>query len=129
MFNIKPLIIPANRKFSSQCQGNKVHLLDLDQYYTPLDTAEHCMNVIASLDLQISELFEPSAGTGAFIEAAHKVYPTVPVVGVDLEPKYEGIQCANFLSVKLPYKKVRMFFGNPPFGPRLALAQKFYKNV
>lgn len=114
-------------QFDSQYQGNECHKLNLDQYYTPDDVAKKCTEKaveIIGID-NITEFFEPSAGTGAFLRALNQY--DKPVKATDLEPKYEGIVKANFLDGVLEYKKGRCFIGNPPFGARLALAQKFFK--
>ena len=71
--------------------------LNLDQYYTPDDVAKRCTKrAIEVIGLgNISEFFEPSAGTGAFLRAL-KDYDK-PVKATDLEPKCEGIVQADFL--------------------------------
>ena len=116
-------------KFDSQYQGNICHKLDYDQYYTPDSLAIHCVQMterILGKD-NITEYFEPSAGTGAFIRGIRRIDQRTPIVAVDIEPKGIGIAQGDFLSIPLRYKKGRCFIGNPPFGARLSLAQKFWK--
>ena len=118
-------------KFDSQYQGNECHKLNLDQYYTPYEVAEKC--VLKTLEIlgkeNISEFFEPSAGKGVFVEALKNIIPEKEVVATDIEPKAGYIKKQDFLDyeVNLPYKKGRCFIGNPPFGARLTVAQKFWK--
>lgn len=128
MLEMKPLFnLPKPRKHTSQCQGNAIHVLDLDQYYTPDDVAVECVKIIKGLGLPITEMFEASAGEGAFIRASKAVMPDIPIKAVDIEPKADGITQADFLKVYMLYKQGRMFLGNPPFGSRLSLAVKFFK--
>lgn len=116
-------------QFNSQCQDNQCHKLHLDQYYTPYTLAEACTR--KTIDIlgkeNISEFYEPSAGTGVFVKAVKEVIPNVEMYAADLEPKADGIVQEDFLEKELRYKKNRCFIGNPPFGARLTVAQKFWK--
>lgn len=116
-------------QFDSQYQGNTCHKLNLDQYYTPEDLAIECtQKAVEILGIEnISEFYEPSAGTGAFVKAVKKLFPELYVYAADLEPKAEGIIEEDFLEKDLRYKQNRCFLGNPPFGARLTVAQKFWK--
>ena len=80
-------------QFDSQYQGNTCHKLNLDQYYTPEDLAIECTKkAVEVLEIEnISEFYEPSAGTGAFVKAVKKLFPESYVYAADLEPKAEGI--------------------------------------
>lgn len=69
----------------------------------------------------ISEIIEPSAGNGSFSNQIENC------VAYDLEPECKSIIKQDFLDIDLAYKKDRLFIGNPPFGSRMNLAQKFYK--
>lgn len=113
-------------KFDSQYQNNICHKLDLDQYYTPVDLAKKCFDKFIELyGHQTTELYEASAGTGAFIDAFKT--STIPYQSIDIDPKRDDIPKGDFLEGYLDYKKGRAFVGNPPFGAKLVLAQKFYK--
>ncbi|MBR4407770.1 MAG: hypothetical protein IKT27_05600 [Clostridia bacterium] len=128
MIEMRPFFtIPKPKQSSSNLQNCKIHTLDWDQYYTPDDVAVKCLRVIKDLGLPITEMFETSAGMGAFIRASASVFAGVPVEAVDIEPKADGIKKADFLNVYMSYKKGRMFLGNPPFGSRMSLATKFFK--
>lgn len=105
--------------------------LDLDQYYTSYDDMEYCVNkawdVIKDLGYGVSEFLEPSAGEGAF--SNYLTTSGLDVIAIDIEPKGENIIKADFLTYDLEYKEGRFIIGNPPYGARLNLAQKFYKRA
>jgi hypothetical protein len=97
-----------------------------DKYYTPVDLANYCFSKtvdIIGID-NISEIIEPSCGDGSFYH-----YSILPDKGYDIEPEcnYDGVTKADYLSLNISYKPNRLIIGNPPFGRRLSLAQKFYK--
>lgn len=103
--------------------------LDYDQYYTSYDDMEYCVNkawdVIKDLGYDVSEFLEPSAGEGVF--SNYLADSGLDVIAMDLFPKGENIIQQDFLTCDLEYKKGRFIIGNPPYGARLNLAQKFYK--
>ena len=105
--------------------------LDLDQYYTSYEDMEYCVNkawdVIKDLGYEVSEFLEPSAGEGVF--SNYLATSGLDVIAIDIEPKGEDIIKADFLTYDLEYKEGRFIIGNPPFGTRLNLAQKFYKRA
>lgn len=103
--------------------------LDLDQYYTKYEDMEYCVNkawdIIKDLGYGVSEFLEPSAGEGVFSNYLHT--SGLDVIAIDIEPKNEDIIKADFLDYKIEYKKDRFIIGNPPYGARLNMAQKFFK--
>lgn len=109
--------------------NKKTDKLDLDQYYTSYDDMQYCVNkawdVIKDLGYGVSEFLEPSAGTGVF--SNYLATSGLDVVAIDIDPKGDNIVKADFLEYPLEYKKGRFIIGNPPFGTRLSLAQKFFK--
>lgn len=100
--------------------SNKIHL---DKYYTSDKTAEYCIDIVRRVfkDEKITEVIEPSAGSGAFSEKINNC------IAYDIEPENNSIIKQDFLKLDIPYKKGRLFIGNPPFGARLNLARKFMK--
>lgn len=116
----------VNSKVNKNC--NK---LDLDQYYTSYEDMEYCVNkawdVIKDLGYEVSEFLEPSAGEGVF--SNYLATSGLDVIAIDIEPKDEDIIKADFLTYDLEYKEGRFIIGNPPYGTRLNLAQKFYKRA
>lgn len=105
--------------------------LDLDQYYTSYEDMEYCVNkawdVIKDLGYEVSEFLEPSAGEGVF--SNYLATSGLDVIAIDIEPKGEDIIKTDFLTYDLEYKEGRFIIGNPPYGARLNLAQKFYKRA
>jgi hypothetical protein len=95
--------------------------INLDKYYTSKELAKHCIDVVNKLGLEITETIEPSAGNGSFSLQIPNC------IAYDLEPEHESIIKQDFLKLELPYKKGRMFIGNPPFGRGNSLSMAFYK--
>jgi hypothetical protein len=96
--------------------------LYLDKYYTDLKTAKWCIDkTIEIIGIHnISETIEPSAGDGSFSSQ-------INCVSYDIEPEAEKIIKQDYLNLNIDYLKGRLIIGNPPFGSRMNLAQKFYK--
>jgi hypothetical protein len=69
---------------------------------------------------------EPSAGNGSF----YSLLPADKRHGLDLDPKYKGVQKLNFFDYKpsLNYKNI-CAVGNPPFGKRSKLAIEFFNHA
>lgn len=105
-------------KRDTKQNSNKLHL---DQYFTPLDLAEYCVNktkeVVNNKNIRF---LEPSAGNGSFL----KFLPS-DTESYDIEPKHESIIKQDFLTLEREYDKNLCVIGNPPFGSRLNLARAF----
>lgn len=99
--------------------------INLDKYYTPKDIAWKC--ILKTVDVigtgKILESIEPSAGNGVFSNLIKNC------IAYDIEPEHESIIKQDFLKLELPYKKGRIFIGNPPFGTRNTLSVKFFKKA
>jgi len=98
--------------------SNKLHL---DKYYTPDDVAQYCIDKTIQIlkNEKISEVIEPSAGNGVFSKKIKNC------IAYDLEPEFESIIRQDFLTLDIPYKKGKLFIGNPPYGSRCNLAKSF----
>ena len=97
----------------------------LDQFYTNSDIAKQCIDSINITKYDI--VVEPSAGTGAF----YNLIDHPNKIGIDLEPKCDGVIKQDFLEWNLnefPLPKV-LTIGNPPFGRQASLAMKFIKHA
>lgn len=96
-----------------------------DKYYTSPELAKYCVEKTKEIigKENITEYVEPSAGSGVFLEYFDK-----PYFAFDIEPEDKRVKKADWLDVKLNYKKGRCIIGNPPFGNRNILATKFYKH-
>ena len=103
--------------------------IEHDKYYTPYHVVKEVVNTVKGLDLPISNIIEPSAGNGAFIEALSNAFPIIEVDYYDLHPEHNLIKAQDFLTLDIPYQKDRLIIGNPPFGSRNSLSVKFYKKA
>lgn len=103
--------------------------IELDKYYTPIETANYCYDKVIELigcD-NITDIVEPSVGNGSFLH--HPFSKERPMVCIDIEPDISGdnIVKHDWLTYPIDYKKGRLIIGNPPYGSRMNLAQKFFK--
>jgi hypothetical protein len=102
-----------------------------DQFFTPTDVAVSCIQKFHevcskwSIDTTGYRYIEPSAGAGAF-------YGSLPPgsIGMDIEPRCEGVSQQDFLSWVPPDPNGKyVVAGNPPFGLRGQLALKFMNHA
>lgn len=98
----------------------------LDQFYTNPNYAKHFFEVIGqTVDIASYEwIVEPSAGTGSFFE----LLDPQRRIGLDLEPKYDGLLSQDFLTWNAPTGRI-LTIGNPPFGKNAALAVRFFNHA
>ncbi|MDB4352515.1 hypothetical protein OAA60_03680 [Porticoccaceae bacterium] len=96
----------------------------LDQFYTNKNIALACYNklndVINLNDYDIH--LEPSAGSGSFFN----IMDESKKIGLDIEPKSNGITEMNFFDYIPEEDKTYLIIGNPPFGKVSSLAMKFF---
>lgn len=94
----------------------------LDKYYTDRQTAKWCIDKTLEIvgKNSITEIIEPSAGNGSFSSQ-------IDCIAYDIEPESDDIVKQNYLELKIDYLEGRLIIGNPPFGSRMNLAQKFFK--
>ena len=102
--------------------------IEHDKYYTPLDVVQHVVNTTKDVCNGVSEVIEPSAGNGAFIETLENSFNTT-LKFYDLYPENNKVLEQNFLSLESEYKQGRLIIGNPPFGSRNSLIIKFFKKA
>ena len=109
----------------------------LDQFYTKKEVAAACWKHFTEI-FAVDNLFfvEPSAGTGAF----YNLLPPQRRLGMDIEPKCEGVIAQDFLKVTgfpMPLSisatdvatTETAIIGNPPFGKRGKLAIAFFNHA
>lgn len=99
-----------------------------DQYYTKMSVAKECIDSILSLipsALQY-QWIEPSAGNGSFLKG---LPANIQSIGIDLDPKMDGIMKGDFLTWEPSTQTKRVFFGNPPFGKQGSLAKSFIQHA
>lgn len=96
--------------------------IDLDKYYTNPQIAKLCIDKTLQIigEKNITSIIEPSAGNGSFSSQ-------IICQAYDIQPEAESIIQANYLELDIEYQKGRLVIGNPPFGSRMNLAQKFFK--
>jgi hypothetical protein len=95
----------------------------LDQFYTKKHIASIYYSKLQEL-IDINDydyIIEPSAGNGSF----YSLLSEQQRIGIDLQPKYEGIIEMDFFDYKPPNGKI-CFIGNPPFGKNSSLAIQFF---
>jgi hypothetical protein len=100
---------------------------ELDQFYTNPNYARRFLNVVQQhLDFNsVDVLLEPSAGTGNF----YNILDPNKRIGLDLEPKAQGIIQLDFFEWK-PSDSLKTYtLGNPPFGKNSNLAVKFFNHA
>lgn len=97
-----------------------------DQFYTKTSVAVHCIDLILET-IESPELYtwlEPSAGNGSFF---NNIPTDIRKVGIDIDPKTDGILQADFLEWTPTFQTKAIVIGNPPFGRQSSLAKKFIK--
>lgn len=105
---------------------DKFSAKEKDQFFTSKDTAKYCykkvLEVLDSLNINIEDytIIEPSAGDGSF----YNLFPNNNRIGIDIEPRCDGIIQSDFFNWK-PETDKNICIGNPPFGLRGNLALKF----
>jgi hypothetical protein len=102
-----------------------------DKYYTPDYLVQHTINKAIEIigKENITDIVEPSAGDGAFIEELKKAFPDIPQHYYDLHPEHPEVKKYDYKKLLLSYKKGRMTIGNPPFGTSSSLWKAFCKKA
>lgn len=110
----------------------KFSFIEKDQFFTSEDTSIYCFNVLknklSELLVDENEYFflEPSAGDGSF----YKLLPENKRIGLDIEPKLDGVIQKDFFSWTPDDKNIKIIgVGNPPFGLRGNLALRFINHA
>jgi hypothetical protein len=108
----------------------KYSFIEKDQFFTSEKMSVYCFNVLKDKlkELSVNEedylFLEPSAGNGSF----YKILPEDKRIGLDIEPKLDGIVKQDFLSWT-PNSNKLICVGNPPFGLRGNLALRFINHA
>jgi predicted RNA methylase len=116
-----------NWNFLLKSKVNPEHSKSLDQFYTNPDYANYFYNKInetVNFD-NATILLEPSAGTGNF----YCLMDQEKRIGIDLDPKVEGIIQQDFLTWTPNSNEIIYTIGNPPFGKNSSLAIKFFNHA
>lgn len=98
--------------------------MDLDQFYTNEDVAICLWNTLQkNIDISVYDyILEPSAGTGSFF----RLLPESKRIGLDIQPKFEGIEEMNYFDFSPEKEAIYLVLGNPPFGKISSTAVKFF---
>jgi len=105
-----------------------------DQYYTNPQLATACVAKILELHPALNQAthlwLEPSAGSGAFLQAATS-HNITNIKAYDIDPKHPDVISADYLAspAEPASTKPAVIFGNPPFGRQGSLAKKFIKKA
>ena len=100
--------------------------IEYDKYYTPMRVVEEVVQTTKELiGNSITEIIEPSAGNGAFIESIKSLGK--PCLLYDLVPEHKDVVQQDYLDLNIQHKQGRLILGNPPFGSRSSLIKKFFK--
>jgi hypothetical protein len=104
------------------CKQNNVN--ELDQFYTNANIATGFYNILQQyVDIDDYDYhLEPSAGNGSF----YKLLDKKKRIGLDIEPKYNGIHKMNYFDYVPTKNKKYLVIGNPPFGRISSIAVKFF---
>lgn len=103
---------------------------DKDQFFTNHTTSKYCYDLTLlklkewGIDIKKYNFIEPSAGDGSF----YNLLPKNKRIGIDIEPKSNGIIQGDFLCWN-PEDNTNITIGNPPFGTRGSTALKFINHA
>ena len=101
---------------------------ELDQYYTRPEVAQLCYKIFLDYlnlgKVKYDYIIEPSAGNGSFLNLFKS-----SGIGIDLDPKSDGILKMNFFEYKPSPVYEYVTLGNPPFGKNSTLAVKFFNRA
>jgi len=105
--------------------GNR-RITGKEQFYTPPATASWVVERVLELvpESRNNVWLEPSAGSGAFIDALSQV-GIENVLAMDIEPAHPMVKKRDFLSWK-PTATNLVAIGNPPFGRNNSLSIPFF---
>lgn len=100
---------------------------ELDQFYTRPEIAKYCIEKFLTISdfNNFDVILEPSAGKGSF----YNLLPNEKRLGIDIEPKAEGIIKQDFFTFTPIIDKKYLVIGNPPFGRVSSLAVKFFNKA
>ena len=96
----------------------------MDQFYTNDDVALRLWNTLQTIvnTVDYDVVLEPSAGKGAFF----RLFPESKRIGLDIQPKFEGIEKMDYFDFVPQLEKTYLVVGNPPFGKISSTAVKFF---
>jgi hypothetical protein len=120
--------LPVSRiRHSPSLPGRAASARALDKFYTRADIARDCVAFFEAetghdLDRGMNDIIEPSAGSGAFLDAL-----PARTLGYDLDPEDGRVTQQDFLALERSDPAV--VIGNPPFGKAARLAVRFFNTA
>ena len=98
--------------------------VDRDAYFTPAETAQKIVDFLLERhpEWREKEWYEPSAGSGNFIEAARA--RGISISGMDIHPLHPAVIQGDFLQEEVELTE-KIVVGNPPYGYRSIEAIRF----
>lgn len=100
-----------------------------EQYYTPVETSSHCLDVMMKFSPNRGQTWlEPAGGTGSFIEAfTLSGISEDKILSFDIEPKHRLVKLTeDFLQEDISFISNCTTLTNPPFGRANKLAVPFF---
>lgn len=104
--------------------------IDNDAYYTPVDLANELWDKTVNLigGKNITYVIEPSCGSGSFLRHPKYRVNFACDIATECYGMADTFVKGDYLAMEIPRHKGCLVIGNPPFGERLNLAQRFFKH-
>lgn len=101
-----------------------------DAYYTPVDLANELWDKTVDLigGKNITYVIEPSCGSGAFLQHSKYRVNFACDIATECYGMADTFVKGDYLAMEFPRYKGCLVIGNPPFGSKMQLAQKFFKH-
>ena len=97
----------------------------LDQYFTKTEVVRRCLVQLGSLS-KYDLVVEPSAGSGAFLEAIEHENK----IGLDIDPQHRSVIQADWFGYEVSDEYARVLVvGNPPYGQYHRLSSAFIRRA
>jgi len=100
----------------------------LDQWFTKKEVAQKCVEKMVGMGFisEYTNVIEPSAGGGVFLDVLTDYVDPLYIHGYDLDPKRDDITYMDFLSNTIKINRSEcVIIGNPPYGKKGKLAIEF----
>jgi hypothetical protein len=107
---------------------NRERITGQEEYFTDDTIVTQCLGVYKPFLRDSDVLIEPAAGDGAFLKGLKRANLPNSVIAYDIDPKVNGVQRQNFLTVRLTETSL-CAITNPPFGRANSLSVKFFNHL
>lgn len=101
-----------------------------DAYYTPIDLANELWDNTVDLigGKNITYVIEPSCGNGSFLKHPKYRVNFACDIATECYGMADTFVKGDYLAMEFPRHKGCLVIGNPPFGSKMQLAQRFFKH-